>query len=57
MTRRLRELTDKLHELKRATERAVVNRVVEEFIDVAAPLRHFTDAVNAPPGELCYLFD
>lgn len=45
-----RELTDKLHELKRATERAVVNRVVEEFIDVAAPLRHFTDAVNAPPG-------
>ncbi|CAB3241368.1 unnamed protein product [Arctia plantaginis] len=45
-----RELTDKLHELKRGTERAVVNRVVEEFIDVAAPLRHFTDAVNAPPG-------
>uniref|UniRef100_A0A2A4JNP8 Vinculin n=1 Tax=Heliothis virescens TaxID=7102 RepID=A0A2A4JNP8_HELVI len=45
-----RELTDKLHELKRATERAVVNRVVEEFIDVAAPLRHFTDAVNAPMG-------
>ncbi|XP_035456928.2 vinculin [Spodoptera frugiperda] len=45
-----RELTDKLHELKRATERAVVNRVVEDFIDVAAPLRHFTDAVNAPPG-------
>ncbi|KAH9628215.1 hypothetical protein HF086_003047 [Spodoptera exigua] len=44
------ELTDKLHELKRATERAVVNRVVEDFIDVAAPLRHFTDAVNAPPG-------
>ncbi|KAH9637811.1 hypothetical protein HF086_017589 [Spodoptera exigua] len=44
-----RELTDKLHELKRATERAVVNRVVEDFIDVAAPLRHFTDAVNAPP--------
>ncbi|XP_060807514.1 vinculin [Amyelois transitella] len=45
-----RELTDKLHELKRAMERAVVNRVVEEFIDVAAPLRHFTDAVNAPEG-------
>ncbi|CAH0599023.1 unnamed protein product [Chrysodeixis includens] len=45
-----RELTDKLHELKRCTERAVVNRVVEEFIDVAAPLRHFTDAVNAPLG-------
>ncbi|KAJ0171018.1 hypothetical protein K1T71_013217 [Dendrolimus kikuchii] len=41
-----RELTDKLHELKRATERAVVNRVVEEFVDVAAPLRHFTDAVE-----------
>ncbi|XP_053618878.1 vinculin isoform X2 [Plodia interpunctella] len=45
-----RQLTDKLHELKRAMERAVVNRVVEEFIDVAAPLRHFTDAVNAPEG-------
>ncbi|XP_068624642.1 vinculin [Battus philenor] len=45
-----RELTDKLHELKRGMERAVVNRVVEDFIDVAAPLRHFTDAVNAPEG-------
>ncbi|XP_032524796.2 vinculin [Danaus plexippus] len=45
-----RQLTGKLHELKRAMERAVVNRVVEDFIDVAAPLRHFTDAVNAPEG-------
>ncbi|XP_052745183.1 vinculin [Bicyclus anynana] len=45
-----RELTDKLHELKRSMERAVVNRVVEDFIDVAAPLRHFTDAVNTPEG-------
>ncbi|KAI5639042.1 vinculin family domain-containing protein [Phthorimaea operculella] len=45
-----RELTDKLHELKRAMERAVVNRVVEDFIDVAAPLRHFTEAVNTPEG-------
>ncbi|XP_047516631.1 vinculin isoform X3 [Pieris napi] len=45
-----RELTDKLHELKRGLDRAVVNRVVEDFIDVAAPLRHFTDAVNAPLG-------
>ncbi|OWR55289.1 Vinculin, partial [Danaus plexippus plexippus] len=45
-----RSLTGKLHELKRAMERAVVNRVVEDFIDVAAPLRHFTDAVNAPEG-------
>ncbi|XP_041983390.1 vinculin [Aricia agestis] len=45
-----RQLTDKLHELKRVVERGVVNRVVEDFIDVAAPLRHFTDAVHAPPG-------
>ncbi|XP_063834865.1 vinculin [Ostrinia nubilalis] len=45
-----RELTDKLHELRRGMERAVVNRVVEDFIDVAAPLRHFSDAVNAPEG-------
>ncbi|CAH0731450.1 unnamed protein product, partial [Brenthis ino] len=45
-----RELTDKLHALRRGMERAVVNRVVEDFIDVAAPLRHFTDAVNAPEG-------
>ncbi|KPI95246.1 Vinculin [Papilio xuthus] len=45
-----RELSDKLHELKRGMERAVVNRVVEDFIDVAAPLRHFADAVNAPEG-------
>ncbi|XP_059047686.1 vinculin [Achroia grisella] len=45
-----RRLTEKLHELKRAMERAVVNRVVEDFIDVAAPLRHFTEAVEAPEG-------
>ncbi|XP_048487012.1 vinculin isoform X3 [Plutella xylostella] len=47
-----RQLTDKLHELKRAMERAVVNRVVEDFIDVAAPLRHFIDAVNTPEGTI-----
>ncbi|GBP04691.1 Vinculin [Eumeta japonica] len=47
-----RQLTDKLHELKQAMERAVVNRVVEDFIDVAAPLRHFTEAVNAPEGTI-----
>jgi hypothetical protein len=35
-------------------ERAVVNRVVEDFIDVAAPLRHFTEAVNAPEGTLSF---
>lgn len=45
-----RELSDKLHGLKQAMERAVVNRVVEDFIDVAAPLRHFTEAVNMPEG-------
>ncbi|XP_052753588.1 vinculin [Galleria mellonella] len=47
---RARALAEKLHELKRAMERAVVNRVVEDFIDVAAPLRHFTEAVEAPEG-------
>ncbi|XP_063370152.1 vinculin [Cydia amplana] len=45
-----RELTDKLHALQRGMDRACVNRVVEDFIDVAAPLRHFTEAVNAPEG-------
>ncbi|XP_061724423.1 vinculin isoform X4 [Cydia pomonella] len=45
-----RELTEKLHALQRGMDRACVNRVVEDFIDVAAPLRHFTEAVNAPEG-------
>ncbi|XP_050671830.1 vinculin [Leptidea sinapis] len=45
-----RELTSKLRALRDAVQHAVVNRVVEDFIDVAAPLRHFAEAVNAPPG-------
>lgn len=45
-----RNLSDKLCELKNAIERAVVNRVVEDFIDIATPLKQFSEAVNTPEG-------
>ena len=45
-----RALSQKLHELKNCIQNAVVNRVVEDFIDIASPLRQFTEAVLAPEG-------
>lgn len=45
-----RALSQKLHELKNCIQSAVVNRVVEDFIDVVTPLKQFTEAVMAPEG-------
>ncbi|XP_026474059.1 vinculin isoform X2 [Ctenocephalides felis] len=45
-----RKLSQKLHELKERIQSAVVNRVVEDFIDISTPLKQFTEAVNVPEG-------
>ncbi|XP_065226162.1 vinculin-like isoform X3 [Planococcus citri] len=43
-------LSQKLLELKGKIQDAVVNRVVEDFVDISSPLKHFTEAVHAPEG-------
>ena len=43
-----RKLSQKLHELKEKTQDGIVNRVVEDFIDIVTPLKHFSDAVLNP---------
>ncbi|XP_056639646.1 vinculin isoform X8 [Diorhabda sublineata] len=45
-----RHLSQKLHELKEKINQAVVNRVVEDFIDIVSPLKQFTEATLAPEG-------
>lgn len=45
-----RQLNQKLHELKQRIQNALVNRVVEDFMDVSTPLKQFTEAVNVPEG-------
>lgn len=45
-----RRLSNKLGELQKLCENALVNRVVEDFIDVTTPLKQFTDAALAPEG-------
>lgn len=45
-----RALSQKLHELKERIQNAVVNRVVEDFVDIATPLKQFTEAVHIPEG-------
>lgn len=45
-----RKLSAKLHELKGKIQQALVNRVVEDFMDVTTPLKQFSDAVNVPEG-------
>ncbi|XP_060534297.1 vinculin isoform X4 [Cylas formicarius] len=45
-----RRLSQKLHELKEKINQAVVNRVVEDFIDIVTPLKQFTEAALAPEG-------
>ncbi|XP_021932455.1 vinculin isoform X3 [Zootermopsis nevadensis] len=45
-----RSLSQKLYELKDRIQNAVVSRVVEDFIDISSPLKHFTDAVHVPQG-------
>lgn len=43
-------MAQKLTELKNCIQNAVVNRVVEDFLDVVTPLKQFTEAVLAPEG-------
>ncbi|KAL7645024.1 UNVERIFIED_CONTAM: hypothetical protein RMT77_003394 [Armadillidium vulgare] len=45
-----RNLASKLHELKSKIQKAVVDRVVEDFVDITTPLKQFTDAVLEPEG-------
>lgn len=45
-----KRLNAKLHELKERIQIALVNRVVEDFMDVSSPLNQFTDAVNVSEG-------
>ncbi|XP_018910673.1 vinculin isoform X3 [Bemisia tabaci] len=45
-----KQLSQKLHELKDRIQNAVVNRVVEDFVDTQTPLKLFTEAVYAPIG-------
>ncbi|KAF5284255.1 hypothetical protein FQR65_LT00255 [Abscondita terminalis] len=45
-----RKLSHKLHELKECINKAVTNRVVEDFIDIVTPLKQFTEAVMALEG-------
>lgn len=45
-----RNLSSKLHELKHKIQTALVDRVVEDFIDTSTPLKQFTEAVMLPEG-------
>ncbi|XP_063234332.1 vinculin isoform X3 [Bacillus rossius redtenbacheri] len=45
-----RALSQKLYDLKDRIQNAVVNRVVEDFIDISTPLKQFTDAVHVLEG-------
>ncbi|GAU87367.1 hypothetical protein RvY_00232-2 [Ramazzottius varieornatus] len=44
------KLNEKLNELKNLIQSALLQRVVEDFVDVGTPLKQFTDAVLAPEG-------
>jgi vinculin len=46
-----RLLSQKLDELKDKIQGALVDRVVEDFIDITTPLKQFTDAVLTPEGD------
>ena len=46
------KLNDKLNELKNKIHTALLQRVVEDFVDIGTPLKQFTDAVLAPEGTL-----
>lgn len=48
----LRALSSKLQELKDKIQTAVVDRVVEDFVDITTPLKQFTDAALALEGTL-----
>ncbi|OQV21327.1 Vinculin [Hypsibius exemplaris] len=44
------KLNNKLNELKNKIHTALLQRVVEDFVDIGTPLKQFTDAVLAPEG-------
>lgn len=48
-----RALSAKLKELKDKIQTAVVDRVVEDFVDITTPLKQFTAAALAPEGKHC----
>ena len=43
-------LSQKLKELQKLFDKALVNKVVDDFIDITTPLKQFTEAVLAPEG-------
>lgn len=43
-----RKLNKKLLDLKKLIEKALITRVVDDFIDIYTPLKQFIDAVHAP---------
>ena len=43
-------LSQKLKELQKYFDKALVNRVVDDFIDITTPLKQFTEAALAPEG-------
>jgi vinculin len=45
-----KNLSQKLQDLKKQIEKALVTRVVDDFIDITTPLKQFTEAVLAPEG-------
>lgn len=45
-----RRLNRKLQELKKLIEKALIDRVVNDFVDIATPLKQFTEAVYQPLG-------
>lgn len=45
-----KNLSQKLKSLQKQIEKALVTRVVDDFIDITTPLKQFTDAVLAPEG-------
>lgn len=45
-----RQLGQKLKDLKKLIDRALVDRVVNDFLDIHSPLKQFTEAVLAPVG-------
>jgi vinculin len=45
-----KNLSQKLQDLKKQIEKALVTRVVDDFIDITTPLKQFTEAALAPEG-------
>ena len=46
-----RDVATNLNYLKDAIRKALVDRVVEDFVDVGTPLKHFVESVIKPPAD------